>query len=342
MHACFDDLAPVIGIKPACSLLGLNRASMYRRRDIHGPRHGPPAPRPTPPNALTDVQRAEVLEVLHAPEHVDLAVPQVWTRLLDAGVYLCSMATMYRILAAAGENGERRRQRTHPAKKIPQLHATGPNQVWSWDITRLPGPTKGVFFDLYVILDVWSRYVIAWTVAPAEDSDLAKDLIADAIARENVQRDRLTLHADRGSSMTSKTVAGLLVDLGVTRSHSRPRVSNDNPFSESQFRTLKYCPAFPGRFDSIAAARDFCRLFFDYYNLEHRHSGIALHTPVSMHRGTAPEIRTQRQATLDAAREADPIRFSRRPIAPRLPEDVWINKPAPPDEEPADEPAQTA
>jgi len=326
--AAFDELAPVVGIKPACALLGTSRASHYR--SLQPPVLGPPRPRPAPPNALSDAERARVLAVLHAAEHADLAVPQVWARLLDAGTYLCSIATMYRILRDAGENRERRRQRTHPAKTKPQLQATAPNQCWSWDITRLQGPRRGVFYDLYVIIDIYSRYVVAWMVAPTENAELARDFIADAIAAQGIEADQLTIHADRGSSMTSKPVAQLLVDLGVTRTHSRPHISNDNPYSEANFKTLKYCPAFPGRFGSIEDAREFCATFFEYYNHEHRHSGVGLHTAASVHYGTATEIRALRQQTLDAAYAANPDRFSHRnPTAPKLPTVAWINKPTP-------------
>jgi putative transposase len=237
--AAFDELSPVIGVKPACDLLGHSRAGHYRRQ--RPPQHGPPRPRPASPNALTVDERARVLSVLHEPEHLDLAVTQVWARLLDESVYLCSIATMSRILRDAGENRERRRQRTHPAKTKPQLQASAPNQVWSWDITKLQGPARGTFYDLYVIIDIYSRYVVAWTLAPSENAELARDLIADAIAAQGIDRDQLTIHADRGSSMTSKPVAQLLVDLGVTRTHSRPHVSNDNPYSEAQFRWRRHC-----------------------------------------------------------------------------------------------------
>jgi len=326
--AGFDELAPVVGIKPACDLLGHARASYYRRQQPA--LHGPPRPRPAPPNKLTDVERAQVLEILHEPQRVDLAVTQVWARLLDDGIYLCSISTMYRILRDAGENRERRRQRTHPAKTKPQLQADGPNQCWSWDITKLQGPTRGTFYDLYVIIDIYSRYVVGWMVAPGESAELAKAFIADAIAAQGIDRGQLTIHADRGSSMTSKPVAQLLIDLGVERTHSRPHVSNDNPYSEAQFKTLKYCPAFPGRFGSIHDAREFCISFFEYYNHEHRHSGIGLHTPASVHYGTATEIRTLRQATLDAAYATNPDRFSgRRPTPPKLPTIAWINEPTP-------------
>jgi putative transposase len=291
---------------------------------------GPPRPRGVPANALSAGERAAVLAVLHEPEHVDVAVTQVWARLLDIGVYLCSIATMYRILTAAEENRERRRQRTHPAKTKPQLQATGPNQCWSWDITKLQGPGRGVFYELYVIIDIYSRYVIAWMVAPSESAELAKAFIADAIAGQGIDRDTLTIHADRGSSMTSKPVAQLLLDLGVARTHSRPHVSNDNPYSEANFKTLKYCPAFPGRFGSIQDARTFCASFFEYYNHEHRHSGIGLHTAASVHYGTATQIRALRQRTLDAAYAANPDRFSnRRPSPPKLPTVAWINEPTP-------------
>jgi putative transposase len=323
----FDDLAKVTCTRHAAGLLGRPRATHYRQPK--GPRLGPPAPRPTPVNALTETERQRVLDVLRSPEFCDLAPAQVWARLLDDGIWLCSISTMYRLLAIAGENRERRRQRTHPAKKKPELIATAPNQVWSWDITKLRGPTRGVHYELFVIIDIYSRYVIAWTVAAAETGELAKEFIDTAITTQGVAHGQLTLHADRGTSMTSKPVAQLLVDLGVARSHSRPHVSNDNPYSEAGFKTLKYCPAFPGSFGSIHDARRFCETFFAYYNHEHRHSGIGLHTPASVHYGTATEIRAQRAVTLNAAYAANPDRFrSRRPTPPQLPITAWINDPS--------------
>ena len=322
----FDDLAKLTCTRRAATLLG--RAPTHYRRQMP-PRLGPPAPRPTPVNALTEAERQHILAVLRSEEFCDLAPAQVWARLLDDGVYLCSIATMYRLLRVAGENRERRRQRTHPANKRPELIATTPNQVWSWDITKLRGPDRGVYFDLFVIIDIYSRYVIAWCVAPAETGELAREFIDAAVDSQDVARDQLTLHADRGTSMTSKPVAQLLVDLGVARSHSRPHVSNDNPYSEAAFKTLKYCPAFPDRFGSIHDARRFCEMFFAYYNHEHRHSGIALHTPASVHYGTATEIHAQRAATLDAAYAANPDRFrGRRPAPPKLPTVAWINDPS--------------
>ena len=326
IDTAFTGLAPVTSTARACALLGKSRATHYRRQAP--PRLGPTPPRPAPPNKLTEAERQHILTLLRSPQYCDLAPAQVWARLLDEGVYLCSISTMYRLLATAGESRERRRQRTHPAKKKPELIATAPNQVWSWDITKLPGPTRGVYYELFVIIDIYSRCVVGWTVAAAETGELAEAFIAETLAAQGVERDQLTLHADRGTSMTSKPVAQLLVDLGVARSHSRPHVSNDNPYSEAQFKTLKYCPAFPSRFGSIADARSFCAAFFEHYNHVHRHSGIGLHTPASVHYGTATEIRAQRGATLDAAYAANPARFNhRRPTPPELPTAAWINDP---------------
>jgi putative transposase len=320
------ELAKAVGTKRACQLAGRARATHYRRR--RPPRCGPPSPRPIPPNALDDSERQAVLDLLHAPHHCDLAVAQVWSRTLDEGTYLCSQSTMHRLLRANGESKERRRQRTHPAKKKPELMATRPNEVWTWDISKLKGPRRGEYYDLYVIIDIFSRYVVGWLVAPYESAELATDFLHDAVLTQGVDRNQLTIHADRGSSMRSKPVSQLLIDLGIIRSHSRPHVSNDNPFSEAAFKTLKYCPAFPDRFGSIEDARAFCVEFFEHYNHVHRHSGIALHTPASVHYGTATEIRSERQETLTAAYAANPIRFRHRPPqAPVLPEVAWINPP---------------
>jgi putative transposase len=321
------DLEAVTSTKQACALLGASRATIYRRRHPEVAR--PPVERPEPANKLSEQERQAILTVLRSEEHCDLAPAQVWARLLDDGIYLCSISTMYRLLAVAGESRERRRQRTHPARKKPELIARRPNQVWSWDITKLQGAERGVYYGLFVIIDIFSRYVVGWMVSPAETGELAEAFIADALGRQGIDRDQLTLHADRGTSMTSKPVAQLLVDLGVARSHSRPHVSNDNPYSEAQFKTLKYCPAFPGRFGGIEDARAFCAVFFDHYNHVHRHAGIGLHTPASLHYGTAGEIRAQRTATLDAAYTANPARFRhRRPTPPKLPTVAWINEPA--------------
>ena len=267
-----------------------------------------------------------MLDVLHQPRYADLSVAQVWARELDEGRYHCSQSTMYRILREAGEVRERRSQATHPPRKRPELMADGPCQVWSWDITKLRGPGKGVWYSLYVIIDIYSRYVPGYLIAPTEDAALAEALIADAIDRAPCAP--RVVHADRGSSMTSRTVAELLTELGVTRTHSRPKTSNDNPYSEAQFKTLKYCPHFPERFGSIQHARTFADEFFTAYNHEHRHSGIGLHTPASVHFGTAEQIREQRAITLTAAYTAHPERFARKPKPPEIPLVAWINEPA--------------
>jgi len=320
------ELAAVTSIAKACALLGKPRASHYRAQQPPPPVPAQRQPRASPANALTVAEQDAVITVLTSPRFCDKSVAQTWATLLDEGVYLASMSTMHRLLRLIGQSGDRRDQATHPAKSKPELMATRPGQVWSWDITKLRGPDRGVYYDLYVILDIYSRYVVGWTVAAREDSDIAKDLIA---AAAEIHGAPTSLHADRGTSMTSKPVAQLLVDLGVARSHSRPHVSNDNPYSEAAFKTLKYAPAFPANFGSLADARAFCEQFFSYYNHEHRHSGIALHTPASVHYGTAREVRRQRQATLHAAFQANPIRFGhRRPEPPKLPAAAWINEPS--------------
>jgi len=322
--AAVDELAAQVGLARACALLGRSRATHYRARTPRLPR--PRAPRPTPCNALSAQERARVLAVLTSERFVDKSVAQTWATLLDEGIYLASMSTMHRILRGAGAARERRAQATHPARKRPELLATGPGQIWSWDITKLRGPRRGEYYDLYVVLDIYSRYVVGWTVAACEDADLATELLETAMGVHGIPQ---AVHADRGTSMTSKPVAQLLVDLGVTRSHSRPHVSNDNPYSEAAFKTLKYAPVFPGSFGSLPDARAFCEAFFGYYNHEHRHRGIGLHTPASVHFGTAPAIREQRQATLTAAYQANPTRFGHRnPAPPKLPKTAWINQPS--------------
>ena len=310
----------------ACALLGKPRGSHYRDRRPVPLVPAQRAPRPSPPNALTAAEKDEIIIVLTSPRFCDKSVAQTWATLLDEGVYLASRSTMHRLLRQLGHSGDRRNQATHPTRARPELMATGPGQVWSWDITKLRGPQRGVYYDLYVILDIYSRYVVGWTVAAREDAAIATALIASA-AQVHGAPD--SLHADRGTSMTSKPVAQLLVDLGVARSHSRPHVSNDNPYSEAAFKTLKYAPAFPANFGSLADARAFGEAFFTYYNLEHRHSGIALHTPASVHFGTAQQVRRQRRATLHAAYDAHPARFRhRRPEPPPLPAAAWINQPS--------------
>ncbi len=319
-------LAGLTSTAAACALLGKPRGSHYRDRQPVPLVPAQRAPRASPPNALTRAEQDAVIAALTSPRFCDKAVAQTWATLLDEGIYLASMSTMHRLLRLIGQSGDRRDQATHPAKTKPELFATGPGQVWSWDITKIRGPQRGVYYELYVILDIYSRYVVGWTVAAREDSAIATELIAHAA---QIHGAPASLHADRGTSMTSKPVAQLLVDLGVARSHSRPHVSNDNPYSEAAFKTLKYAPAFPGNFGSLSDARAFCEQFFTYYNHEHRHSGIGLHTPASVHFNTAEQVRQQRQATLNAAYATNPGRFRhRRPEPPKLPEAAWINQPS--------------
>jgi len=315
-----------VGTTRACELTGRSKATHYRALAPKAP-PAPVHPRGTPANALSEEEKQAVLWLLRSPGYADLAVAQIWAILLDEGIYMCSQSTMHRLLREAGENRDRRRQRTHPAKVKPHLVAHAPLQVWSWDITKIPGPARGTYYDCYVIIDIFSRYVVGWTVELSESSDIAAKLIAQALARHGVKPNQLTLHADRGTSMTSKTVAQLLEDLGVTRTHSRPHVSDDNPYIEAHFKTLKYCPAWPGHFDNINDARAWAEQFFDYYNHVHRHRALGLHTPASVHYGTATEVRAQRAKTLDAAYAAHPKRFSRPPAPPKLPTVAWINEP---------------
>jgi putative transposase len=318
------EVGPRLGVAPTCAALGLSPATYYRRTK-------PPAPvrsRPTPPRALGASERAAVLEVLHEPRFVDRAPAQVYAHLLDEGRYLCSPRTMYRVLATCQEVRERRDQLRPPRYTAPQLLATRPNEVWSWDITKLLGPVKWTYFYLCVILDIFSRYVVGWMVAHRESAQLAQRLIAETCTRQGIAPGTLTLHADRGSSMTSKPVALLLADLGVTKTHSRPYVSDDNPFSEAQFKTLKYRPDFPERFGSLAHARTHCRVFFPWYNPEHRHTGLGLLTPHDVHYGLADQRLAARAKLLTAAYAAHPERFvTGVPRPPARPTAVWINPP---------------
>ena len=320
-------LAVQVGVVPACQALGVSRATFYRRRQRSTPGHQ--QPRPTPARALHESEREQVLDVLAGPPFVDRAPAEVVATLLDEGHYLCSERTMYRILAADRPVRERRNQREHPRYTKPELVATAPNQTWSWDITKLLGPTKWTYFYLYVVLDIFSRYAVGWMVADRENSALAGRLIEESCHKQGVQPQVLTLHSDRGAPMTSKCTAQLLANLGVTRSLSRPQVSDDNPFSEAQFKTLKYHPGFPGRFHDITAAIAFCRTFFPWYNIEHRHGGIAMLTPDDVHHHRTQSVLDQRGRTLQAAWIRHPERFVRGiPKPDPLPEAVWINPPA--------------
>ena len=314
-------------MKAACEALHVSRATVYRHRQPSAPR----TELPKSHRALSEEEVGEVLEALNSERFADKAPAEVYATLLDEEVYLCSISTMYRILRRNAAVRERRNQLRHPDYAKPELLATGPNQVWSWDITKLKGARPGTHFHLYVIIDVFSRYVVGWMVAENESATLAKRLIAETIGKQELDPEQLrilTLHADRGTSMKSKLVAQLLADLGVTKTHSRPQVSNDNPYSESQFKTLKYRPGFPARFGCLEDARVFCQDFFRWYNLEHRHHGIALLTPKTVHYGHVEEVLATRQAALNTAFHTNPERFGKAPrvAAPRS--KVWINPPS--------------
>jgi putative transposase len=322
--AAVTEVGPRLGIAPTCAALGVPRATYYRRRRPHS---APLLRRPSP-RALSAAERTAVLALLHEPRFVDLAPAEVYATLLDEGLYLCSERTMYRVLAANQEVRERRNQLRHPPYAAPELLARRPNELWSWDITKLLGPAKWTYFYLYVMLDVFSRYVVGWMVAHRESATLAERFIAETRVRQSIDPGQLAIHADRGSAMTSKPVALLLANLGVTKTHARPHVSNDNPFSEAQFKTLKYRPMFPERFGSIQDARAHCHEFFTWYNTEHHHSGLGLLTPADVHHGLAEKRVAARAAALAMAYAAHPERFpSGAPHPPARPVEVWINPP---------------
>ena len=323
--AIVTDQKAILGVAPACQALAVPRATYYRRQ--HPKASSPGTPRRVP-RALPPAERQQVLALLHDERFADLPPAEVYATLLDEGKYVCSIRTMYRILQKHGEVQERRRQLRHPRYAAPELLATGPNQLWSWDITKLKGPVKWTYFYLYVILDVFSRYVVGWMAACRESATLAQRLIAQTCEWQGIAQDQLTIHADRGPAMLAKSVALLLADLGIGKSHSRPHVSNDNPFSESQFKTLKYHPEFPDRFGSLPDTRSFLLDFFQWYNTMHHHSGLGLLTPWDVHYGLADTRRGEREAALQKAFAATPERFVRGlPTPPALPQAVWINKP---------------
>jgi len=323
-----EDMTPSVPTAPLCDALGVPRATLYRRRAEASAPACEPTPRPTPARALSPAERRDVLDVLHSERFVDTAPAEVVATLMDEKKYLCSERTIYRILAAEGEGRERRNQLSHPPYTKPELLATGPNQVWSWDITKLKGPVKWTYFYLYVMLDIFSRYVVGWMVAQRENAELAKRLIGESCDKEGIQEGQLTIHSDRGSPMKAKTTGQFLADLGVTKSHSRPHVSNDNPFSEAAFKTMKYRPGFPDRFGCQQDTLAWGRVFFPWYNQVHCHSGIAMLTPEVVHRGQAEAVLGQRHQVALAAYQAHPERFVNGP--PRLvsaPHEVWINPP---------------
>ena len=319
-----ETLAPIAGMASACRALSVPRATVYRRRQGASPA----AVRPPSPRRLGDEERRGALDVLHSERFVDKAPGEIVATLLDEERYICSERTLYRLLEADGEVRERRNQLQHPNYKKPELLATAPNQVWSWDITKLKGPVKWTYFYLFVILDIFSRYVVGWTLANRETATIAKRLIQETCDKQEIVPGQVTIHADNGPAPASKLVAQLLADLSLTKSHSRPYVSNDNPYSESQFKTMKYRPEFPDRFGCYEDAHGFCRVFFTWYNQDHRHSGIGMLTPEDLHYGRAEEILSIRQRTLDAAFLAHPERFVRgRPGPQKLPVAAWINPP---------------
>jgi len=327
MMRAAESLAQQVRIKKACKALGIPRASYYYyqkgKHDLVGKRGYS-----TPPLALSEQEQQAVLDILHSERFMDKAPFEIYATLIDEGTYLCSTRTMYRILKKQGEVQERRNQLLRPHYQKPEILATASNQVWSWDITKLKGPAKWTYFYLYVILDIFSRYVVGWMVAHREQAALAQRLIADSCEKQTIRPEQLVIHADRGSSMTSKPVAFLLSDLGITKSHSRPYVSNDNPYSEAQFKTLKYRPDFPGNFGSIEDARVFCKSFFTWYNAEHHHSGIGLLKPEDVHYGRTDQIMKERSLVLKTAFENHPERFKGiSPKPPSAPVAAWINKP---------------
>jgi putative transposase len=324
MSALIAERDPLIPVQRACAALDMPRATLYRHLKLKMPKAAASSLRSR--RRLSEPERQAVLDVLHQPRFADQPPAQVYAKLLDEGRYLCSVRTMHRLLTQAGESGERRLQRPKTHHPVPRLVADAPNVVWSWDITKLSTWSRGVFLSLYVVLDLYSRYVVAWMVAGRENSALAKQLLAEAISRHGIEAGRLRVHQDRGAPMTAHGFLDLLSELGVDPSHSRPRVSNDNAFSEAQFKTLKYQPDFPGRFRDVEDARVWCAQFFDWYNHHHQHSGLALFTPADVFEGRVHELVATRQAGLDAAYAAHPERFVRgRPKVARPPAVVTIN-----------------
>ena len=323
-------LAPAVGIATACEALGLPRSSFYRAQAPVPLSRPSPTVRAASPRALTAPEKAVVREILNSERFQDRAPREVYATLLDEESYLCSWRTMYRILAENQPVCERRNQLQHPVYAKPELLATRANQLWSWDITKLRGPVTWTYYYLYVILDVYSRYVVGWMIAERESEELAQELIRETCRKQGIQPGQLTLHADNGSAMIAKSVAQLLIDLDVVKSHSRPHVSDDNPYSEAQFKTLKYRPDYPDRFGCLMDARTWAQAFFAWYNQEHHHTNLGLLTPAVVHAGQAECVRQKRQQVLDLAYAAHPERFVRGAPAPaQLPVAVWINPPKP-------------
>jgi putative transposase len=324
--AAIEELAQKLPVNQACELFGMVRSTLYRSRQPKAP----PAKRvrPQPARTLSGAERSQVHELLNSERFVDQSPYEIYATLLDEGSYLCSIRTMYRVLQEQGEVRERRNQLRHPYYRKPELLATAPNQLWSWDITKLRGPATWCYYYLYVMLDVFSRYVVGWLLAEVESTELAEHLVSECCRKQSIKPQQLTIHADRGAVMVAKSLAQLFSDLGIDPSHSRPYTPDDNPFSESQFKTMKYRPTYPDRFESYSQAIDWCRAFFDWYNHQHHHTALGLLTPAVVHLGKANETLTQRQATLDSAYALHPNRFVRGvPVPPTLPAEVWINPP---------------
>ena len=326
-----ETLGKEVGVSTACRVLGLPRSRVYRYRATEDGTKKP-SPQPSPhPRSLSQEEKIQVRKTLNSKRFQDQAPREIYAKLLDDGQYLCHWRTMYRILDEYDEVRERRNQLMHPNYKKPELLATGPNQVWSWDITKLLGPVKWTYYYLYVILDIYSRYVVGWMIASKETATFAQELVQQTCEKQDIRADELILHADRGGPMIAKSLAMLLGDLGVTKSHSRPYVSDDNPFSEAQFKTMKYRPNYPKRFGDQVDARSWARNFFDWYNNEHYHSGIGLLTPADVHYGRAAQKIQERQSVLQLAYQKNPDRFVKGvPKPPHLPEAVWINPPKKP------------
>lgn len=328
MRQAADHLSVQIGAPRACGVLGVPRSSLYRHRAQKAQITSPSKPRPLPERALSQQEKAEVLDTLNSDRFVDLSPRQVWAKLLDEGTYLCSWRSMYRILKANDQVRERRNQLRHPEYKKPELLAREPNQLWSWDITKLRGPQKWTYFYLYVLLDVFSRFVVGWMVATKESAQLSQELILQSCHNQEVDPQQLTIHSDRGGPMIAKNLALLLADLGVTKSHSRPHVPDDNPYSEAHFKTMKYRPDYPDRFGCLEDVRTWARGFFGWYNFEHHHSGVGLMVPATVHYGQSTKVQQARQQVLKAAFDAHPERFVKGlPTPPDVPDAVWINKP---------------
>jgi len=328
MMKLVEDASQLSSVATACRVLATPRSWYYRQKAASGQEREKSSSRPAPRRTLGEAEKVEIRWVLNSERFADQSPREVYAALLDEGVYLCHWRTMYRVLAEQQQVRERRNQLRHPAYSKPELLTTAPNQLWSWDITKLKGPVTWQLFYLYVVLDVFSRYVVGWLIDEHESGELARELIAQSYQKQDVALTQLTLHADRGPAMVSQTLAQLLSKLGVAKSHARPYTPDDNPFSEAQFKTMKYRPDYPERFDSLEHARSWARTFFAWYNHEHHHTSLGLMTPAMVHYQRVDEVRASRQRVLDAAYAARPERFTKgRPLAPQAPDQVWINPP---------------